>query len=121
MMTHTWLMSESDADEQIKMSYEKPVIIFKHSTTCPISAAAFHAYESFLEEYDRMNNAHEIDFSALKVIESRPVSLYLAKKLGVAHKSPQILLLKDGEVLWHESHWQITKEAIKKALSQLLE
>lgn len=119
MMTHTWIMSETDADNQIKLSYEKIVIIFKHSTTCPISAAAFNAYEGFLEEYDRLNVSHEIDFSAVKVIESRPVSMYLAERLGVAHQSPQILLLKDGKVVWHASHWKITKESIKNALSDI--
>jgi bacillithiol system protein YtxJ len=89
----------------------KPVLLFKHSTTCPISARAFGQYEAFLETAD-----HDFDSYLVKVIEDRPVSNQIAEETNVKHESPQIFLIRDKEVLWHTSHSKITVESIGEAV-----
>ncbi|MDQ0206165.1 bacillithiol system redox-active protein YtxJ [Alkalicoccobacillus murimartini] len=91
---------------------EKPVLLFKHSTSCPISADAYKQFQAFIET----EKGQQLTTAFVKVIESRPVSNQIAEDLAVVHKSPQIFLLQNGEVKWTESHWNITQESIEKAL-----
>lgn len=86
-------------------------LILKHSTTCPISAKAHEEYQAYLEENDA-------SAAIVHVIEDRPVSNHIAEKFDVKHESPQLLLVEDGEVRSHTSHWKITKANIKEAVSQ---
>ena len=101
----------------LKKSKREPILIFKHSTICPINARAAYRFNQWIE--DQGDDKPKIYF--VKVIESRPVSLELAKNLSVKHESPQILLIKDGESRWDTSHEDITAENIDKALEELHE
>lgn len=92
----------------------EPVLLFKHSTTCPVSAEALKQFESFLTGND--SNPKPI---LVKVIESRPVSNQVAEETKVKHESPQAILLHEGEVLWHASHWNITSKSLKEAVGKL--
>ncbi len=54
----------------------------------------------------------------VKVIESRPLSLWLAERLQVKHASPQIMIVKNGAVVWHASHGSIRVPTLVDALAQ---
>lgn len=54
----------------------------------------------------------------VKVIESRPLSLWLADRLNVNHASPQIMLVKNGVVVWHASHGSIRVQALADTLAR---
>lgn len=110
------MLLESDMDQLLADSQLKPVILLKHSTACPISANAYKVYQQFLNQYDTSESP--VDCTLVKVIESRPASLYLSEKVGVRHQSPQILLIDKGQVIWHESHWQITLEKLILAVEK---
>lgn len=84
-------------------------LLFKHSTTCPISAKAHEEFQSFVSE-------NPTPSAIVHVIEDRPVSNQIAEDFGIKHESPQIFLIEDGEVRWNTSHWKIKKDAIKEAL-----
>lgn len=84
-------------------------LLFKHSTTCPISATAFAEFQTFLQD-------ENVPSAVIHVIEDRPVSNAAAERFAIKHESPQIFLLEDGQVKWHTSHWKITKDAITQAL-----
>lgn len=86
-------------------------LLFKHSTTCPISAKANDEFQAYLQNAD--TNA-----AIVLVIEDRPVSNQIAEEFGIKHESPQIFLLEDNEVRWNTSHWKITRDAIKEAVNQ---
>lgn len=96
-------------------SAQKPVVIFKHSTTCPISANAFNEYKSFLE-----SNDEAVDCYLVKVIENKYVSNCIQTDTTVKHESPQILLLHNKEAVWHTSHGKITKGSIEDAIQSNL-
>jgi len=106
------LLEVEQLEEVWQTSKEKPTLLFKHSTTCPVSAKAFQEFQTFLQENDE-----EIGAFFVKVRESRPVSNEIAEELGVVHQSPQIILVKDEEAKWDASHMKITVDSIKEALA----
>lgn len=108
------MFSEADMDQLLSDSHQKPVLILKHSTSCPISASAYKAFQQFVQ--DSVDS--KVDFALVKVIESRPASLYLAEKVGVKHQSPQVLLIENGSAIWDDSHWQISIKNLAKAVDQ---
>jgi len=96
----------------VKASAEAPVFVFKHSTACPVSAAAYHRVADYLQDA----GGAAPPFFLVKVIESRPLSNDIAKALGVTHQSPQLILVKDGQALWDASHGAVGGPAISEAL-----
>ena len=84
-------------------------IILKHSTRCSISSEALKELEAF----EREDPA--VPAFLVLVIESRPLSSAIAQKLGIPHASPQALLVRDGAVVWHATHWEITRDALQAA------
>jgi hypothetical protein len=36
--------------------------------------------------------------------------------LGVAHESPQVIVLRNGQVVWNASHFSITAQAVTAAV-----
>ena len=89
--------------------------IFKHSTTCPISAHALMRVNGYLS--DRILD--EPPFVLVKVIEARPLSNAIASALDVQHQSPQLILVWDGKAQWDASHHWITAESIEEAVEAL--
>ncbi|MBT2574062.1 bacillithiol system redox-active protein YtxJ [Bacillus sp. ISL-51] len=101
------------SEKEFKNAAEKEntLVFFKHSVTCPISQAAFREFDAFASEHT------EVPSYYLQVQESRPLSDCIAETYGVKHESPQVFVIQNGEVKWHASHSQITKNAIEQHLS----
>lgn len=85
-----------------KASHEKPQLIFKHSTTCGISRMVLNMFT--------VNYSFEGGFETyfLDLHAYRNVSNGVAEKFGVMHQSPQLLIIKDGQVEFHASHGAIS-------------
>lgn len=88
-------------------------VILKHSTRCPVSAAAKREFETFAANYHDMDGLYIVD-----VIQQRHISQAIAEQTGIRHESPQLLIVRSGTVVWNASHWSITKEAIQKELKK---
>jgi bacillithiol system protein YtxJ len=82
--------------------------LFKHSSTCPISASANRAVEKVHAEL-------AMPIYKLVVQQQRQLSGEVTQEFGIRHESPQILLIDSGKVTWHESHYNITAKDILKA------
>lgn len=94
--------------EEIKeLSASKPQVIFKHSTRCSISSVA----KSRLE---RATTPPNIDFYYLDLISFKDISGKIATDFSVHHESPQILLIKNRECVYDESHSGINMDDIKE-------
>jgi bacillithiol system protein YtxJ len=85
----------------------EPFFLLKHSTTCPVSAAAYDAYQSFVNE-----PTFEQQCVYLAVQEARELSTHIAQVTDIRHESPQVIYFKNGKPEWNESHWKITKEQL---------
>jgi bacillithiol system protein YtxJ len=101
-----------DWNNIVAKSAERGQVILKHSTTCPISANALREYEAYLKTSPNQN----VDYTLVKVIESRPISNQIAEDLNVKHESPQIIYIKDKAKYWASSHWSITKAHMSAVL-----
>jgi len=109
------LMSLEQWRDAAQASSSRPLLVFKHSTSCPISAGAREALQHYVDDSTVDAN---VDFAVVHVIEERPVSNAIAEDLGVQHKSPQAILVKDGRPVWHDSHWNITYDFLSDKLGQ---
>lgn len=98
-----WNEPETEQDaEAILTNKEKPQLIYKHSFACGVCAFSKSAVESNIEKLSERADLHFVDVRA-----SRSISNYIAEKTGIKHESPQVLILKNGEVTWHASHGAI--------------
>jgi len=107
------ISSEQEWETAKQASADKPMLVLKHSTACPISAGAYSRVQEYLKKNDQAPETFMV-----KVIESRPISNKVAEDLSVQHQSPQIILLKNGEAIWKASHHGIHAEAIEGALQE---
>ena len=104
-------LTEKEQLEKIeKESEEQPVVIFKHSTRCGISRMVLSNFE---RNYD-LPKDKEVKLYFLDLIANRDVSNEVANRLGVRHESPQMIILKNREVVHHASHQSIDVETIKE-------
>lgn len=106
------LIEMDQLDKAIEESYNEPVVLFKHSVTCGISAAAKHRLE---KEFDQIDSL--VHFYYLDLLKYRPISNEIAKRLNVIHQSPQTIVLKDGKVIHSASHSAIHASKIAGAIS----
>jgi bacillithiol system protein YtxJ len=100
-------------NQAIAASHERPIVFFKHSTTCGISA----------EAYEQMVDAVDPETSAWYLIEvrtDRPVSSAIARRFGVRHESPQVLVVGGERVRWHASHHRVTASGVRAAIEQAI-
>ncbi len=91
--------------ELLARSDSEPVALFKHSTTCPISASAYREMEDFPGEV-----------ALVEVQRARDLSHEIGERTGVKHESPQVIILRHGRAVWHASHWNITAQAVQQAM-----
>lgn len=110
-----------ELDEAVDSSSDRPVFIYKHSTVCPVSARAADHYHDFAEDFTDGNKDGDAStptplFTQIMVIENRDLSNEIESRLEVRHESPQLLLLRNGKVAWHASHFSISGENIRSAL-----
>ena len=101
-----WILLEnieqlSDIEEKSK---HVPQIIFKHSTTCGISRMVLRM---FANNFDLKEKA--VDLYFLDLHANRSVSDEVAARFQVWHESPQLLVIKNGQTVFHASHGSITE------------
>lgn len=87
------------------------MLIFKHSATCEISAAAKLEYDEFMATHP------ELATRLVVVQKERALSDALADVLEIRHESPQAILVRNGEARWHASHGQITVATLERSLT----
>ena len=112
MTKYQEINSIQEWDRVFQQSSGQKTVIFKHSTTCPVSARAWCEVQNFIRD-----DSSDVLVAMVKVIESRPVSNQIAKDLGVEHQSPQAIVLSNKKVQWHASHGAITQECIKEGIT----
>ncbi|GAA3332810.1 bacillithiol system redox-active protein YtxJ [Ectobacillus funiculus] len=88
-MTWKEITTLEEWDDILEKSTKRGQVILKHSTTCPVSANALKEYEHYLEGSQNTN----VDYTLVKVIESRAVSNKIAEDLNMKHESPQVIFL----------------------------
>ena len=109
-------LSTAEELEAIKeKSYQSPQLIFKHSTRCGISRMVWTSNRKSIEEIGENAGLYYLDLLA-----NRAVSNEIAAQFGVVHQSPQVLVIRDGEVVAHASHGDISSMDFKIFLEKTL-
>ena len=107
--TSFWNMIESEEDlaKAVKKSFEKKVVIFKHSTRCHISKMVLKNFENEVAHADK-----EVAYYFLDLIANRSISNKIAEDFGVTHQSPQMIVLENGKAVNNASHQSISVSLI---------
>jgi len=92
-----------------------PILLFKHSPTCGISA---QAHAEIGEWLDRAPEGVPPVY-LISVREHRAVSSAVSERFGIRHESPQVLLIDATGVRWHASHFRVSPVEIRAALDKL--
>ncbi len=94
------LTSKAEVDDifDIDINNELSKIIFKHSTRCSISTMALSRFEKEWVEVE------DTKLYFLDLIKFREVSDYVAEKSLIVHQSPQLIAVKEGKVVYNNSH-----------------
>ncbi len=91
--------------ENIKAeSFKNPVLLFKHSTTCSISAMAKNRME---RNYDQ-SKVGDLKPYYLDLLSYRDISNKIVEEFDVEHESPQAIIVQNGEAIYDASHYDIS-------------
>ena len=108
-----YITSTEQLTEVLSTTNEKPVLLFKHSTRCSISAMALQGFER--------NWTSESEFCGLYFIDllkHRDVSNLAEELTGISHQSPQVIVIKGKEVVYDASHSSIDPRRIESILKK---
>lgn len=100
-------------DNIMDLSKDKPVVIFKHSTSCGISRMVLNQFQNHAD-FDE----DSVLLFYLDLLAHRDISNAISEKLGIQHQSPQMIILKQGQVVHHASHSAITPAAVNNVLAE---
>jgi len=87
-------------------------LLYKHSTRCGTSLRAMLEVERFA------STGPDVPVFGIDVTRHREVSERAAEHLGVAHQSPQVILIEAGRPVWNASHSLITASALAAATQE---
>ncbi len=93
----------------------RPVLLFKHSTTCSISNTA-------LNRLERNWNNEELAGTTvylLDLLSHRNISHEISRQFDVPHESPQVLLIQNKQSVYDSSHFDINYLSIQKEIEKL--
>ena len=97
-----------ELDGCFERSHDETVVLFLHDYWCPVSTRA----------YDEMCQV-EGDVALVDVAEHRDLTASITQRTGVKHESPQVLILRDGASRWDASHFKVTADAVRDAVSEV--
>ena len=81
-------------------------VLFKHSNTCGISSRAYAEMAKL---------AHPVGLVVVQ--DARPVSDEIERRWSLSHETPQVLIIRDGKVVWSASHFQIKAADVEVAMN----
>lgn len=106
------LDSESAWSEALEHSDDTPVLIYKHSSTCPVSSKA-------QAEVEELQTDASLPVYRVVVQEHRAVSNTIEEALGIRHETPQVILLHEQEPAFDTSHFDVTADTLHDELQRL--
>lgn len=109
------LTQKLQLEEIDSQSQKQPIVIFKHSTRCSISAASLNR----LERKWNAEKSANADAYILDLIANRELSNFIAEKYAIEHESPQVLLIQNGDCVYSNSHFGISFEELVENIKPL--
>ena len=97
----------SSLDDFLTSRSGSAVVLFKHSDTCGVSARAYR-------ELSRLPGP----VGLITVQRARPVSDEIERRWQLEHETPQVLIVREGKLVWHASHFRVRSEDVEKVLAE---
>ena len=94
-------------DALLGQSVATPVVLFNHDRYCPISRHVARALGALAGP-----------IALIDVTRQHELKRAVAARTGVAHESPQVIVVRDGRVTWSASHFAITANAVAHAVQE---
>lgn len=101
----------TDIEQSDAILSSEIAVIFKHSTRCHVSAFAFREVTNFARHHPN------VPVYIIQVIEQKILVHHINERTNVKHESPQVIVIRNGKVIWNDSHEGVTEEAIAGHLS----
>src|ERR671916_3282305 len=107
-------MRKISTEADVASALSEPLaVLYKHSPICPTSGIAY-------EEMSSLGGLHrDVPVYLVDVVHSRPLSRYIAERIGVVHASPQAIILRSGVPAWYGSHFDLRAETMAEKLRSL--
>lgn len=106
------LATEDDWTKAREASQHRPVLIFKHSSACPISADAN-------DEMATLADTTDVPVYRVVVQEHRAISDMIEDALQVKHETPQAIVMRDGDAVFDTSHFNVTVDTLRENLRRV--
>ena len=106
------LQHVEEFDALVRASDGQPIVLFKHSYSCGVSAEAL---DELVDHLSRRRQ--DAKYAIVTVQTHRALSNTVSQRLGVRHETPQVLLIRHGRVVWSATHFRVTAAAVEAALS----
>jgi bacillithiol system protein YtxJ len=110
----TTVQGVDELDALLAQSEQQPLLLFKHSYTCGVSAEALDELIEHLK--GTTEESTDVRYAMVTVQTHREVSNAVSTRLGVRHETPQALLVRDGRVVWSASHFRVNADALTRAV-----
>ena len=94
--------------EQFLTESSNAAVLFKHSNMCGVSSRAYGEMAKLKEPV-----------GLITVQRARVVSDEIEKRWNVAHETPQVLIIRNGKLIWDASHFRIKADAVEAALREV--
>ncbi|MGI8813251.1 MAG: bacillithiol system redox-active protein YtxJ [Pyrinomonadaceae bacterium] len=99
-----------ESGEQLSQLFEassdRSVVLFKHSSTCGISAGVMHDVSII-----------DGDIHVISMQTQRPLAMEIASRTGIRHESPQAIVLVGGKPVYSASHYDIEPATLQSYLN----
>ncbi len=95
-------------DALLGQSAATPVVLFNHDRYCPLSLHAARALGYLAGP-----------IAVIDVTRQHDLKRAVAARTGVAHESPQVIVVRDGRAVWSAAHFAITADAVAQAVQEL--
>lgn len=114
-ITLPWIKLESieQLNKIVQTTEQKPILLFKHSTRCGVSAMALNGFERNWTTDDTLCDLYFLD-----LLKFRDISNEIAEITGIYHQSPQCIVIKGKEIVYDESHSSIDARRIEHTLKK---
>jgi len=100
--------TEDQLETLVSMSKVRPQIIFKNSISCGISGIVLRSFQS-----NYTLDPEQADLYLLHIQDNRKLSSMISEQFGIRHESPQLLIIRNGDVVCQASHGGITNISVE--------
>jgi len=96
------LQDINQLNKNISKEKDSLIVLFKHSTGCLFSKIIFFRFKKTIKKQNGQLTLYYLD-----VLKYRELSNEIASQYNIQHETPQVLVIKNGQLMTSASHSEI--------------